>query len=164
MQHQSLEAVATTMLASQGDKVLQSHGTAAMLALVGCDTRPIGPGVYDVNSTDKEGCTVLHRYSSPHCSQLLHTRLCILLNLQTLRASVARLQPSTIQKSMASLVMCGSHVSNNVYGSHVSSPCILSCSCCSCMIDNLMMCIMQAGKVGLVNLPVSTHSQLWHPA
>ncbi len=51
------------MLASQGDKVLQNHGTAAMLALVGCDTRPIGPGVYDVNSTDKEGCTVLHRYS-----------------------------------------------------------------------------------------------------
>jgi len=63
VQHQSLEAVATTMLASQGDRVLQNHGTTAMLALVGCDTRPIGPGVYDVNSTDKEGCTVLHRYS-----------------------------------------------------------------------------------------------------
>lgn len=61
VQHQSLEAVATTMLASQGDRVLQNHGTAAMLALVACDTRPIGPGVYDVNSTDKEGCTVLHR-------------------------------------------------------------------------------------------------------
>ncbi|KAA6429257.1 MAG: flowering time control FPA-like [Trebouxia sp. A1-2] len=61
VQHQSLEAVATTMLAAQGDRVLQNHGTAAMLALVGCDTRPIGPGVYDVNSTDREGCTVLHR-------------------------------------------------------------------------------------------------------
>ena len=57
-----LEAVAMTMLGSQADKLLQTQGTAAMLALVGCDTRPIGPGVYDVNSTDREGCTILHRY------------------------------------------------------------------------------------------------------
>lgn len=61
VQRQALESVAATLLASQGDTVLQSHGVSAMLALVGCDTRPIGPGVYDVNSTDKEGCTVLHR-------------------------------------------------------------------------------------------------------
>ena len=61
-QRQALEAVAVTLLASQGDTVLQSAGISAMLALVGCDTRPIGPGVYDVNSTDKDGCTVLHRW------------------------------------------------------------------------------------------------------
>ena len=78
MQHQSLEAVATTMLASQGDRVLQNHGTAAMLALVACDTRPIGPGVYDVNSTDKEGCTVLHRYSF---TPLFSTFTCLALDL-----------------------------------------------------------------------------------
>ena len=61
VQKQALESVAATLLASQDDRVLQSHGVSAMLALVGCDTRPIGPGVYDVNSTDREGCTVLHR-------------------------------------------------------------------------------------------------------
>lgn len=60
-QRQALESIATTLLASQGDTALQSLGVSAMLALVGCDTRPIGPGVYDVNSTDKDGCTVLHR-------------------------------------------------------------------------------------------------------
>ena len=59
---QSLEAAATSMLASRGDRVLQNQGIAAMLALTGCDTRPIGPGVYDVNSTDREGCTVLHKW------------------------------------------------------------------------------------------------------
>ena len=30
--------------------------------------------------------------------------------------------------------------------------------------DNRMICIAQAGKVGLVNLPVSIHSQLRYPA
>lgn len=69
-QRQALEAVAVTLLASQGDTVLQSVGLSAMLALVGCDTRPIGPGVYDVNSTDKDGCTVLHRLV--HVIILLH--------------------------------------------------------------------------------------------
>ena len=64
---QPLEAVAKAMLASQSDKTLQTQGTAAMLALVGCDTRPIGPGVYDVNSTDRDGCTILHRYGLAAC-------------------------------------------------------------------------------------------------
>lgn len=75
-QRQALEALAVTLLASQGDTVLQSVGISAMLALVGCDTRPIGPGVYDVNSTDKDGCTVLHR--------LVHMIiLCMALNSNT---------------------------------------------------------------------------------
>lgn len=71
VQQQSLEAIAATMLASQGDGLIHKHGVAAMLAIVGCDTRPIGPGVYDVNSTDREGCTVLHRYGNSKISLTL---------------------------------------------------------------------------------------------
>ena len=77
-QRQALESIATTLLASQGDTALQSLGVSAMLALVGCDTRPIGPGVYDVNSTDKDGCTVLHRWVPDSQSSLL-SRLFMLI-------------------------------------------------------------------------------------
>lgn len=61
IQKQALDAVAQAMLTSPLDSTLQNHGVAAMLALSGCNMRAVAPGVYDVNSTDKQGCTVLHK-------------------------------------------------------------------------------------------------------
>ena len=61
VQRQALNATATSMLLFAADKTLQHYGVAAMLALACCNTRAVAPGVYDVNSTDKEGCTVLHK-------------------------------------------------------------------------------------------------------
>lgn len=61
VQKEALDAVAQSMLAFPQDSSLQNHGVAAMLALSGCNMRSVARGVYDVNSTDKQGCTVLHK-------------------------------------------------------------------------------------------------------
>ena len=61
VQQRALKATAKSMLDFAADKTLQKHGVAAMLSLAGCNMRAVAPGVYDVNSTDKQGCTVLHK-------------------------------------------------------------------------------------------------------
>lgn len=61
IQKQALGAVAHSMLAFPQDSTLQNHGVATMLALAGCNMRAVTPGMYDVNTPDKQGCTVLHK-------------------------------------------------------------------------------------------------------